>query len=314
MAGIARKSRARLVAVVLTVGAVSLLGPVAVAKPVPEKIVLPGATSAEGIARGEGSTFYAGDLFAGDIFKGDVREGTAELFIDVPEDERQAVGMTFDRSTDLLYVAGGFTGQAYVYDTETASTVATYQFAAPESGPIINDVTLTDEGAWFTNTTAPVLYFVPFDGEPDDFETLELSGPAADTSKDFNNNGIVATNDDATLIVAHSGNGELYTVDPDSGESALIEGVSVPNVDGIVLQGLTLWAVQNFSNQISRVRLNGDLSSGTVDHVITSDLFQVPATAALFGSWLAVVNAKFDTGFPPTAEEYEVVFVRARKR
>jgi hypothetical protein len=45
--------------------------------------------------------------------------------------------------------------------------------------------------------------------------------------------------------------------------------------------------------------------------VIASDLFQVPATAARHGSNLAVVNAKFDTGFPPTADTYEVVIVDA---
>jgi hypothetical protein len=45
--------------------------------------------------------------------------------------------------------------------------------------------------------------------------------------------------------------------------------------------------------------------------VITSDRFQTPTTAARFGKLLAVVNAKFDTGFPPTADEYEVVLVRA---
>jgi hypothetical protein len=39
----------------------------AVAAPAAEVIVLPGATSAEGIAAGRGATFYAGDLFAGDI-------------------------------------------------------------------------------------------------------------------------------------------------------------------------------------------------------------------------------------------------------
>jgi hypothetical protein len=35
----------------------------------------------------------------------------------------------------------------------------------------------------------------------------------------------------------------------------------------------------------------------------------VPSTAALFGSQLGVVNAKFDTGFPPTADQYEVVVI-----
>ncbi|MEX2554844.1 MAG: hypothetical protein WEB06_04350 [Actinomycetota bacterium] len=303
-----RTTRTRLATIVALVAALALPGTAAVAEPASDVIVLPGATSAEGIARGYGSTFFAGDLFAGDIFRGDIQEGTAALFIDAP-DGRQAVGMTFDGSTGLLWVAGGFTGQAYVYDTRTATTVAAYQFADPAIGPLVNDVALTNEGAWFTNTTAPVLYFVAFDAEPGTFETLSLSGPAADTSKDFNNNGIVATPDGGTLIVVHSGNGELYTVDPTTGESALIEGVSVPNVDGIVLRGKWLWAVQNFSNQISAVRLKPDLSSGRIDHVITSSRFHIPATAALFGSRLAVVNAHFDTGFPPTAEEYEVVIV-----
>jgi hypothetical protein len=111
--------------------------------------------------------------------------------------------------------------------------------------------------------------------------------------------------------VAHSGTGQLYTVDPTSGASATIAGVSVPFVDGIVLEAGRLWAVQNFSNQVSRIRLAPDLSAGVVEAVITSDLFQVPTTAARFGSRLAVVNAKFDTGFPPTADQHEVVVVNA---
>jgi len=35
------------------------------AKHADEQIVLPGATSAEGIAKGAGATFYAGDLLSG---------------------------------------------------------------------------------------------------------------------------------------------------------------------------------------------------------------------------------------------------------
>jgi sugar lactone lactonase YvrE len=113
------------------------------------------------------------------------------------------------------------------------------------------------------------------------------------------------------LIVAHTANGALYTVDPGSGASAAIAGVSVPNVDGIELSGRTLWAVQNAGNQISRIRLNKDLTAGVVVKVITSEHLQTPTTAARFGKILAVVNAKFDTGFPPTADQYEVVLVRA---
>jgi sugar lactone lactonase YvrE len=274
-------------------------------------IVLPGAISAEGIAAGRGTTFYAGDLFAGDIFRGDLQRGTAEPFIDAPAG-RQAVGMKVDLAHDLLFVAGGFTGQGYVYDARTGESVASYQFASPPA-TLINDVALTKDGAWFTDSFQAKLYFVPVDaaGVPGTFSTLSLSGPAADTSGQFNLNGIEATSDGKTLVVAHSGNGALYTVDPATGSSAVIAGVSVPNVDGIVLDGTRLWAVRNFDNRIAKVRLSPHLDSGVVEDVITNDLFEVPATAARFGSRLAVVNAKFDTGFPPTADRYEVVVVDA---
>lgn len=299
----------RAVVPLLLVALVAALAVSAAAARPAEVIVLPGASSAEGIAAGRGATFYAGDLFLGDIFRGDVQRGTAELFIDAPTG-RMAVGMAADLAHDLLFVAGGFTGQGYVYDTRSGATVATYQFASPPA-TLINDVALTQDGAWFTDSLQAKLYFVPVSaaGVPGPFSTLALSGPAADTSGQFNLNGIQATSNGKTLIVAHSGNGELYTVDPASGASATIAGVSVPNVDGIVLQGRRLWAVQNFDNQVTRIRLSPHLTSGVVEEVITSELFQVPATAARFGSRLAVVNAKFDTGFPPTADQYEVVLV-----
>jgi sugar lactone lactonase YvrE len=288
-----------------------LAAPAAAARPA-EVIVLPGATSAEGIAAGRGATFYAGDLFAGDIFRGDLQRGTAELFIDAPAG-RMAVGMAVNVAHQLLFVAGGFTGQGYIYDTASGATVASYQFATP-AGSLINDVALTKDGAWFTDSFQAQLYFVPVSraGVPAPrFRTLALSGPAATVIGNgaVNLNGIRATADGQTLIVAHSATAQLDRVDPATGASARIAGVSVPNVDGIVLGAGRLWAVQNFSNQVARIRLAPDLSSGVVEAVITSPLFQVPTTAARFGSRLAVVNAKFDTGIPPTAHQYEVVVV-----
>jgi hypothetical protein len=310
-------SRAAVPLLLLVMLLTALAGPAAIARPA-EVIVLPGASSAEGIAAGRGTTFYAGDLFRGDIFRGSIRRGTAELFIDAPTG-RMAVGMAADLRHDLLFVAGGFTGQGYVYDLRSGATVATYQFAAPSPPPpapvpptsVINDVAVTGRGAWFTDSRQAQLYFVPVSraGVPGRaFRTLAVSGPAADTSGAFNLNGIRATANGKALIVAHSATGQLYTVDPATGASATIAGVSVPTVDGIVLQGRRLWAVQN-SNQVTRIRLAADLSAGVVEEVITSELFQVPTTAALFGSRLAVVNAKFDTGIPPTADQYEVIVV-----
>src|SRR5215211_8030661 len=146
---VARLVRGAVLPLLLLALVAALAAPAAASRPA-EVIVLPGASSAEGIAAGRGATFYAGDLFAGDIFRGNLQRGTAERFIDAPAG-RMAVGMKVDVAHDLLFVAGGFTGQAYVYDTRTGATVATYQFGAPPA-TLVNDVALTKRGAWFTDS------------------------------------------------------------------------------------------------------------------------------------------------------------------
>ncbi|MFJ5699712.1 hypothetical protein [Arthrobacter sp. NPDC093139] len=271
-------------------------------------IVLPGAKGAEGIAAGEGSTFYAGDLATGDIFRGDIRKGTAKKFIDVP-DGRVAVGMKADNENDLLFVAGGASGKAYVYDTDDRRTVKTIQLTTKAA--FINDVALTDRGAWFTNSRQAELYFVPVgdEGNLGKVRTLKLTGPAADAADQFNLNGIASARNDRTLVVAHSGNKALYTVNPRTGASAQIKGLTLPNVDGIVVKDSTIWAVQNFSNQISRASVDFRALSGTVREVIKNKNFNIPTTAALFGDKLAAVNAKFMVA---NAKTFEVVVVKAR--
>jgi hypothetical protein len=271
-------------------------------------ILLDGAKGAEGIAAAGGHKFFAGDLVTGDIYRGDIRKDKATKFIDAPSG-RVAVGMKADGRNDLLFVAGGPTGQAYVYDTETGKTVKTYQLTKKEA--FINDVALTDQGAWFTNSRQAELYFIPVDDDGDlgTARTLALKGPAADTSKQFNLNGIAYSRDARRLVVAHSGNAALYTVSPRTGNSTEITGVKVPNVDGILVKGSTVWAVQNMSNQISRLRVNFHESTAKLREVITSPHFNIPTTAALFDDTLAAVNAKFGV---PNAKTFEVVTVGAR--
>src|SRR4051794_36744335 len=123
--------------------AVSLvMGAAAPAAAAPAKvIVLPGAMSAEPIAAGEGTTFYAGDLFNGTIFRGDIRRGTAEKFADAPAPGAMAAGLEVDVRHNLLFVAGG-SNKAYVYNTRTKARVATYDLGDPATA-FINDVTLT---------------------------------------------------------------------------------------------------------------------------------------------------------------------------
>jgi sugar lactone lactonase YvrE len=284
----------------------ALTGSAAAAAKRTDLIVLPGATSAEGIAAGRGTTFYAGDLFAGDIFRGDIKRGTAEPFIDAPAG-RMAVGMKADVRDGLLFVAGG-SGHLYVYDLRTKATVADYTVGDPATS-FVNDVALTKRGAWFTDSLQPQLYFVPLDrhGHPGTLRVLTLSGPAATHTGGFDLNGIQATPDGKTLLVAHTGNNAIYKVDPATGASTHVVDITGP--DGMVLRGHLLWVVH--TNMVTRLRLSPGLNSAVVEEDINSNLFETPSTAALFGHVLGVVNAKFDTGNPPTADQYEVVVVHA---
>ena len=191
-------------------------------------------------------------------------------------------------------MAGGFTAQGYVYDTLTGATVATYQFGAAGTS-LINDVALTKDGAWFTDSFQPRLYFVPVNeaGIPGSFVTLELTGPAAEISGQFNLNGIQATPNGKTLIVALDQRRALYGRSAQRSQRDDQHRGERAECGRHRALGRRLWAVQN-TNQVTRVQLSPDLTSGVIEEVITSDLFQVPSTAARFGSRLAVVNAKFD--------------------
>lgn len=288
--------------------------PASASPPSGDVIVLDGANSAEGIAEGRGTTFYAGELMTGDIFKGDIRDGKAERFIDVStfdSNPRMAVGLKYDERTNLLFVAGGGTGKAFVYNAKTGKDAGAVDLAPG----FINDVTVTKDGAWFTNSRRPELYFVPVSrsGKLGKVETRTLNDPTialSDPATQFGLNGIASAKGGKVLIVAHTFNEAVYTVDPETGDTAKIDTPALPYVDGILVKGRTLWAVQNQQNKIARIKLSGDLSSGKLKEEITSKNFVVPTTVARFGDTLAAVNAKFNKMPPPT--QYEVVLVPAR--
>jgi sugar lactone lactonase YvrE len=283
----------------------------------PDVISLPNGFQPEGIAVGTGSTFYVGSIPTGAIYRGDLRTGEGALLVQ-PQAGRNAIGLKYDERTGLLFVAGGPIGNAYIYDGQTGANFDEIQLTT-DVPVFINDVVLTRDAAYFTNSKQAEFYRVPLanNGEPlGTNQTIPIPlGGDYQFNPDpnaFNANGIAATPDGKTLIIVNSSDGALYNVDPTSGNATLIDlgGEAVPAGDGILLQGKTLYVVQNQFNQIAVVQLSPDLASGTIVDTITSSNFRVPTTIAGFGNSLYAVNARFGT--PPTPDtEYEVVGVTA---
>lgn len=280
-----------------------------------DTIPLPTGFRPEGIVTGEGAALYAGSLANGAVYRADLTTGEGEVFIEGQEG-RVAVGLGFDPRTDHLFVAGGMTGQAYVYDVTTGEMVATYTLN--ESGTFVNDVVVTEGAAYFTNSNEAVLYRVPLGEEgslPDAsaVEEIALTGDF-ELVEGFNANGIVVTDDGDALIMVQSATGDLYRIDPATGATTRVEltqngeAATVPNGDGLLLEGNTLYVVQNRDNQIAVVELSGDLSSGEITSTLTDPALRVPTTLASYEDSLYAVNARFGIEEPGSAE-YEVVRV-----
>ena len=277
----------------------------------PEAIPLPNGFQPEGIASGNGTTFYVGSIPTGAVYRGDLRTGTGDILVQ-PQSGRSSIGLKFDSRSNLLFVAGGMTGKAFIYDAETGDLVAEVQLSTDPS--FINDVVITRDAVYFTNSFQQFIYRIPLDknGQPltSDVEAIPLGGEYQFTPGAFNANGIAATPNGKTLIIVNSAEGALYKVDPDTGVATRIDlgGGNVLNGDGILLQGKTLYVVQNVNNQIAVINLSPDLTSGTIESLLTSPLFDVPTTIARFGDALYAVNARFTT--PPTpSTPYDVVRV-----
>ncbi len=288
----------------------------------PEVIPLPNGFQPEGIAIGVNQAFYVGSLSSGQIIKGNLRTGASKLLA-IPEVPDQVVGLSFDPRSGYLFAAKGYSGMGAAYDSETGEVIQSFMLTDAMTD-FINDVVVTRDAAFFTGSFTSVLYKVPLikNGqlpEPVQVIPLTLSGdfsmiPESKPQLGIFSNGIDATENGEHLILANTELGEIYRVNPNTGEAEKIDmgGNLLPFADGILLDGQILYVVQNFLDQVAVVKLNDNLLKGEIVNVIVHPEFGIPTTVDEFGNQLYLVNAHFDVA-PPSGnfpdEEFEVVKV-----
>jgi sugar lactone lactonase YvrE len=185
---------------------------------------------------------------------------------------------------------------------DSGREIATLQLTT--GAGFINDVATTRHSAWFTDSFQQQLYKVPIRehervGKP---HTLPLTGDITFTPGQFNANGIDWTG--KRLIIVQSNTGELFRVNPYSGNAKVIHlnGESVVAGDGILLdEHHRLWVVQN-SQQVTLIHLACEYTCGRVISRTTNDSFDVPTTVAESDGYLAIINARFGVPDPATAD------------
>ena len=279
--------------------------------PPPTTIALPDGFGPEGIAIGAAPLAYFGSTVDGSIYRADLRTGRGRIVS--PGPGTPSVGLKIDRD-GRLFVAGGPAGDGRVVSASSGEVLASYTFTTAPS--FVNDVILTPDAAWFTDSFNPVLYKVPLGRSgrlpgPGGVVTVPLTGDVA-FQDGFNVNGISRTPDGRGLLVVQTNTGLVFRVDPASGATTTVDlgGSLVPDGDGILLSGRTLYVVQNVDNQVAVVRLDRTGRRGTIVDRLTDPRFDVPTTAARFDGRLYLPNSRFLVD-PTPAVSYTAVAIPA---
>ncbi|CAB1120557.1 unnamed protein product [Ectocarpus sp. CCAP 1310/34] len=215
----------------------------------------------------------------GNNWKDDLKTGEGGVMeLDAPG---PAAGLSHDRRSGYLFVAGAFSGTGRVYDEDFA-LVADLAFGDVGTS-MINDVVVTKTAAFYTDSIHPHINKV--------------------------------TDNDSPLIVVNSESQQVYAVDPDTGDATVVDlggDVLGPRGDGLVLRKDTLVS-DNVLEKIYEVQvsLSADLSCGSVaTRTLSNPLFDRQTTAMPKGNSMYAVNANLDVAEEViTTTAYEIVRV-----
>jgi hypothetical protein len=275
--------------------------PAAAAPPFPNQIDLPNGWAPEGITAGPGTTVFVGSLVNGAIWQADVRTGKGSVLVPGIAG-KVAVGVDYEADANRIWVAGGPTGEVRAYDAASGDLLETYTFS-----PVgfLNDLVVTENAVYVTDSNIQQLDVIPFGpddtlADPGDATTLPLSGDISFVPNQFNTNGIVEAR--GWLIVVQSFTGQLFRVDPATGEATEIDlgaGVDVVNGDGLEVHGGMLYVVQNFNNRVAVFKLGPSLASAAFLGFLPTAGLDIPTTAAWQAGSLYVSNARFTTPVTP---------------
>jgi hypothetical protein len=253
-------------------------------------------------------TFYvSGVNDGGRIYRGRIGIQALEAWLPAGADGRTTARGIDTDDLGRVYIAGGPTARLWVVSPD-GTTLASLTTPADT---FLNDVWVAPDGAaYFTDSNQPKIWRVA-QGTGGAWQAtlwLDATGTIPVVLPGFNLGGIVTTPNGRYLLVSQGTTGRLWRIDLATKEIVQVDlgATLITNADGIVLRGHTLWVVQNFSRQISELKLSGDWSSGEVKSVTPTPATRTFTTAKLAHGRLLAVDSQF--GFPgPYAAQDRVV-------
>ncbi len=284
----------------------------------------PGGSQFEGIAVDRRQhTFYVTETTGGEVHRADVRDATPQVWLD--EDEAARVG----RSTALgigtdthgrVYVVGGpepldladlpanDVPRVWVYDQHGNLLGAPGLDRGGRDPVFLNDVVVAPDGAaYVTNSYTPQVYRLAVE---DGQWRMRLWADASDVIEQTDTiglNGIEVAPDGQSLVVAQLDTGALWRFDLRTAEVTQVDtgGADLVSVDGLAVDGTTLYAVRNTAARVAVLRLDPHARSAQLLAQVPTDPDRFLTTADVVGDRLLVVDSQFDED--PPAPPYEVI-------
>jgi streptogramin lyase len=255
----------------------------------PKAIALPDGFGPESLT-GSGNTLYSGSSTTGAVWTANTKTGKSRVLVPA-QTGRSAFG-TAVAGKNLL-VAGGATGNLYVYDRTTGADVSTIAVG----GKLLNDVVVRGNIAYVTDTLAPVIYQVALDGSAPP-KAINLTNypftegqPTAD--------GIAWAGN--ALLVGDITSAALYRIDPATGAATKIDvgSATFPMNDGVLLIGRTFYVAEG-DGRLAVVKLSGGSDTGSL---VSQRTYAAALTdVARAGGSLWIMDAKFQQTVDPTSK------------
>jgi len=216
---------------------------------------------------------------------------TATIWLPAGSDGREMPTLGIEFGADRVWIVS--MGALYEYRTD-GTLIARHDPDGTRGGGL-NDVAITDDGAYVTDTSSSLLWYLPLDAPVDlPLEPIDID----DASVKFDAfNGIEAL-PDGTLVVGQSTGNLLFHVDPAVPSAIVIdlgEGMAVGS-DGMDLDAGTLWVTDPYSDAIHRIALCPSYDCGTVTLGERDPMLSFPTDVQVMGDVVLVVNSQMRHG------------------
>ncbi len=263
----------------------------------------------EGIGIAPDGTMYVTGTGNGDVYRGHVTAASMRRFASGAVDGRGFAAGVHADARGRVFVAAK--GTLDVYSATGRLIARRAASSGPVGDPFLNDLVITAEAVYVTDSTNAVVWRASLeDGRIGALERWLDVRPLVPgmPAQYWYLNGIDATPDGETLIVASQGLETLLRVDAATAQAEFVDlgdGVSF-GPDGLVLRGSYVYGVENYAapngeQGVYVAQLDEAMTSGNMVAKVIDPSFDSPTTLALHDGRIYVVNSQFDhtPGTPP---------------